>query len=270
MTDIDAAEVSAVASTGSDLVVTLADSVGVVQLRRPPANHFDEDVVGRIVDAARELDEDKRCRVLVLASEGKHFCAGADFRAGGGFDGDRVVAAGRLYRRALQLFDIRTPIIAAVQGGAVGGGLGLACAADFRVVDEGSWFAANFVRLGFHQGFGLSVTLPDLVGRQVAADMMLTGRRVGGAEAVRVGLADRLAEPGGQRTVALAWAGMIAAGAPLAVRSIRATLRADLAARVRDALEHELAEQAVLWQTRDSDEGIAASLERRDPVFLGE
>jgi len=251
-----------------DLSVTVEDGVGLVELRRPPANYFDEVLVGRIVDAARALDDDPRCRAIVLASAGRHFCAGADF--GGEFAGDRVAAARRLYRRAVQLFDIETPIIAAVRGAAVGGGLGLACAADFRVADPDTRFVANFALLGFHQGFGLSVTLPDLVGRQVATDMLLTGRKVGGDEAVHIGLADRLAEPGRQREKALAWARSVAAAAPLAVRSIRATLRADLRQRVAAAIEHELAEQARLWTTNDAAEGIAASLARRTPVFRGE
>ncbi|MBB2914373.1 enoyl-CoA hydratase/carnithine racemase [Streptosporangium becharense] len=253
-----------------DLSVTVEGGVGLVEMRRPPANFFDEHLIGRIVDAARELDGTGECRVLVLASAGKHFCAGADFGEGGGFDSDRVAVSERLYRRAAQLFEIRIPIIAAVQGAAVGGGLGLACAADFRVADVNSRFVANFALLGFHQGFGLSVTLPDIVGRQAAAGMLLTGRPVRGQEACRIGLADRLAEPGRQREQALAWAGELAAAAPLAVRSIRSTLRADLARRVREALEHELAEQSRLWATGDCAEGIAASLERRPPVFRGE
>ncbi len=205
----------------------------------------------------------------MLCSEGKHFCAGADLGAGGGFDEDRATAAERLYRAAARLFTVRTPMIAAVQGSAVGGGLGLACAADFRVADPASRFVANFALLGFHQGFGLSVTLPEIVGQQAAADMLYTGRRIGGEEAHRIGLADRLAEPGTQCEVAVAWARTIAAAAPLAVASIRATLRAGLADRVRAALEHELAEQARLWATEDSAEGVAASLERRTPVFRG-
>lgn len=253
----------------TDLSVTVRDGVAVLELRRPPANHFDEPLIGAVVDAASALDDDRGCRVIVLASEGKHFCAGADF-GGGDFARDRVTAAARLYRRAAALFEVRTPMVAAVQGSAVGGGLGLACAADFRVAEPATRFVANFARLGFHQGFGLSVTLPELVGRQAATDLLLTGRRVGGEEAVRLGLADRLAEPGQVRDVALAYAHQIAAAAPLAVRSIRATLRADLAARVRKALEHELAEQEVLWATRDSTEGIEASLQRRQPVFRGE
>ncbi len=251
-----------------DLSVTMEDGIALLEIQRPPANHFDEALIGRIVDAAFALDDDPACRVILLASEGKHFCAGADF-GGGDFAADHVAAAERLYRRAVQLFDVRTPIVAAVQGTAVGGGLGLACAADFRVAEPATRFMANFAKLGFHQGFGLSVTLPELIGRQKATDLMLTARRVGGEEAYRIGLADRLAEPGMVRATARALACEIAASAPLAIRSMRATLRGDLADRVRRALDHELAEQKVHWATRDAAEGIAASLARRAPVFTG-
>jgi len=252
-----------------DVSVSIRDGIALLEMRRPPDNHFDELLIGRLVDAATALDDDPACRVIVLASEGKHFCAGADFRTGG-FADDRVAAARRLYSRAAPLFAVGTPMIAAVQGTAVGGGLGLACAADFRVAERSTRFVANFAQLGFSQGFALSVTLPELVGRQVAGDMLLTGRRVGGEEAVAVGLADRLAEPGRLRATALEWARSIAAAAPLAVRSMRATLRGDLPSRIRQALEHELAEQTALWKTRDCAEGIAASLQRRAPVFHGE
>ncbi|MEU8236525.1 enoyl-CoA hydratase/isomerase family protein [Actinoplanes sp. NPDC048967] len=252
-----------------DVAVSVTDGIGLLELRRPPNNHIDAELIGRLADAAGALDEDAGCRVIVLASEGKNFCGGADLGSAE-FAVDMVVAAEGLYRRAARLFEVRTPIIAAVQGTAVGGGLGLACAADFRVAEPSTRFVANFARLGFHQGFGLSVTLPELVGRQLATDLLLTARRVGGEEAVAIGLADRLAEPGRVRETARQWARSIAAAAPLAVRSIRATLRGDLPQRVRRAMEHELAEQAALWRTRDSGEGIAASLQRRAPVFRGE
>jgi enoyl-CoA hydratase/carnithine racemase len=254
--------------TSADLSVSVADGVAMLEMRRPPANHVDESLLGRIVEAALALDDDAGCRAIVLASEGKHFCAGADL-GDDHFVRDRAAAALGLYRWAVKLFEVRTPVIAAVQGSAVGGGLGLACAADFRVAEASTRFVANFARLGFHQGFGLSVTLPELVGRQAAADMLLTARRVGGEEAVRLGLADRLAEPGRVRRAARDLALQIAASAPLAVRSMRATLRGDLAGRVRDALEHELAEQKIHWATPDAAEGIAASLARRTPNFTG-
>lgn len=251
-----------------DLAVEVTDGVALLELRRPPANHVDERVLSALADTALALDDDPRCRVILLASEGKHFCGGANLGEGE-FVSDRAAAAEGLYRQAIRLFQVRTPIVAAVQGSAVGGGLGLACAADFRVAEPGTRFVANFARLGFHQGFALSVTLPELVGRQFAADMLLTARRVGGEEAYRKGLADRLAEPGLLRETARALALQIAGTAPLAVRSIRSTLRTDLTERIKQALDHELAEQKILWATADSTEGVAASLERREPVFRG-
>ncbi|GAA2568797.1 enoyl-CoA hydratase/isomerase family protein [Winogradskya consettensis] len=252
-----------------ELSVSVGAGVALVEIRRAPNNHFDERLIGELVEATGTLGEDPGCRVIVLASQGRHFCAGADF-ATADFAGDPASAAGRLYRRAAPLFEVRVPMIAAVQGTAVGGGLGLACVADFRVAEAATRFVANFARLGFPQGFGLSVTLPRLVGPQLAGDMLLTGRRVGGEEAVAAGLADRLAAPGTVRETAMEWARSFAVAAPLAVRSMRESLRGDLPQRARAAMEHELAEQAKLWQTRDSAEGIAASLQRREPIFRGE
>ena len=252
----------------SPVEVVLSDHVATVELRRPPANYFDEHLIGTLVHTLGELDEDPACRAVVLCSQGKHFCAGADFGSGG-FADDRATTARRLYRLAAGLFETRTPIIAAVQGAAVGGGLGLACAADFRVADAQARFVANFSLLGFHHGFGLSVTLPALLGTQHAADLLYRGGTLRGERAVEVGLADRLCAPGEQRLEALRWAREIAAAAPLAVASIRETLRRPLAERVHAALERELAEQSRLWQTDDSAEGIAAASERRRPAFTG-
>ncbi|MYQ69056.1 enoyl-CoA hydratase/isomerase family protein [Streptomyces sp. SID4950] len=248
--------------------VDLAGGVGVVELRRPPANFFDEPLVRALADTLTALGRDPQCRVIVLCSQGKHFCAGADFADGGDFTPEsRADTSRRLYQQAVRIFRAPKPVVAAVQGGAIGGGLGLACAADFRVAEPGSRFAANFSQLGFHPGFGLSVTLPRVIGAQRAADLFYTGRRIGGAEAVDIGLADRLAEPGSVRTTAMEWAQDIARAAPLAVLSIRATLRAGLADAVEKAVVHELAEQQRLWATEDSTEGIAAGQARRPPRF---
>jgi 2-(1,2-epoxy-1,2-dihydrophenyl)acetyl-CoA isomerase len=251
------------------LRIEVTDFVAVVEVNRPPANHFDLPTMTALADALDELDADPACRVVVLASVGKHFCAGLDFAALS--DGeDATLAAQAFYAQATRLFEAQTPIVAAVQGSAVGGGLGLACAADFRVADVNSRFVANFAKLGIHHGFALSVSLPAIVGQQAASDMLLTGRRITGERALQIGLADRLSEPGEQRAMALVLANEIAASAPLAVRSIRQTMRAGLADRVRAALVRELAEQRALLQTGDAGEGIAASLARRAPVFTGE
>ncbi|HVC67669.1 MAG TPA: enoyl-CoA hydratase/isomerase family protein, partial [Acidimicrobiales bacterium] len=155
-----------------------------------------------------------------------------------------------------------------VQGSAVGGGLGLALAADFRVAAPTSRFAANFARLGFHQGFGISLTLPAVVGRQRALELLTTGRRVEGAEALGIGLCDRLDED--PRAGAHVLAEQLAGSAPLAVRAIRRTLRADILHGFVAMVDHERAEQLRLMGTADFREGIAASLARRPPRFRGE
>lgn len=250
----------------SEVTVTVDDAhVAIVEIHRPPANYFDAALIGALGDAYEALDADPACRAMVLCSEGRHFCAGANFGAAS----NAAEEPRSLYRQALRLFAAETPVVAAVQGAAVGGGLGLALSADFRVASPGSRFSANFARLGFHHGFGLSVTLPALAGQQTALELLLTGRRVPGAQAHALGLCDRLAEDGEVRRGAHAFAAELARSAPLAVRSIRATLRAGLLARLEEALEHEAAEQDRLRLSEDFREGVAASLERREPRFHG-
>jgi len=252
----------------SDVTVTLGeDFVATVELHRPPDNYFDRALIRALADAYQALDADPRCRAIVLCSEGKHFCAGANLSSGGG-DGLEG-GPGSLYREAVRLFEAVTPVVAAVQGAAVGGGLGLACSADFRVGCPQARFAANFARLGFHHGFGLSVTLPAIVGPQHSLELLYTGRRIGGDEAARIGLCDRLVPAAEVREAAHALAAEIASSAPLAVRSIRDTMRGDLAGRVRSATDREAAEQNRLRETADWREGVAAMAQRRPPRFEG-
>jgi 2-(1,2-epoxy-1,2-dihydrophenyl)acetyl-CoA isomerase len=214
------------------------DFVATVQIGRPPDNFFDAGLIASLADAWAWLDGQPEFRAAVLCSAGTHFCAGADFTGRSGRPG--MDGARELYAAAARLFEARTPVVAAVQGAAVGGGLGLACAADFRVASPQTRFRANFARLGLHHGFALTVTLPAIIGEQHALDLLCTGRRVGGEEAARIGLADRLAHAEGLRAAAQELAAEIAACAPLAVRSIRETMRGTLADRARAAMDREL------------------------------
>jgi len=239
------------------------DFVATVEMCRGPNNFFNAAVIGEMADAYERLDADDRCRAIVLCSEGKHFCAGAEL--GGG----RELGAGDLYREGLRLFAAGLPVVAAVQGAAVGGGLGLALSADFRVASAESRFTANFARLGFHQGFGISVTLRDAVGQQAATELLLTGKRIDGDAAKAIGLVDRLVATDEIRGAAHALALELAASAPLAVRAVRATLREGLVERVRGAMAHEREEQDRLAATADFREGVRASTERREPRFTG-
>jgi enoyl-CoA hydratase/carnithine racemase len=252
----------------SGVTLELLDGhVAVVEMHDPPANFFDRDVLAAVADAGERAAADG-ARAIVLCSEGKHFCAGASLADASGALDPRASAAA-VYEQAARIFRLDVPVVAAVQGAAVGGGLGLACAADLRVAGPTARFEANFARLGFHCGFALSLTLPRIVGHPAAERMLLTGRPMRAEEALTLGLADRVAEAGQERDVALALAAELAGAAPLAVRSMRRTLRADLLERLDAALRHELDEQERLWQTADAAAGITASLERRDPVFLG-
>lgn len=248
-----------------DVSVEIADDhVATLTIRRPPDNYFDFELIRSIADAYADLDADPACRAIVLAAEGKHFCAGANFARR-----EAGETPGNLYDEAVRLFGAATPVVAAVQGAAIGGGLGLAMSADFRVGTADTRMAANFARLGFHQGFGLSVTLPLVVGHQKALELLYTGRRVPGEECAAIGLLDRLVAPADLAATAHALAAEVALSAPLAVVSIRRTMRGHLAQAVRDATDHEGAEQDRLRRTADFAEGIRATAERRPPRFEG-
>ena len=211
----------------------------------------------------------------MLCSQGKAFCAGANFGTGqddGSGSGDFTEegfqnTTGKLYQAGVRLFRGNKPIVGAIQGAAIGGGLGLSLVPDFRVAAPEARFGANFVKLGIHQGFGISVTLPRLIGQQAAHKMLLTGRRSSGTEALQMGLVDELVPLEKLRQAAHDLAAEIAANAPLAVRSVRATLRAELADAVAQTTEHELAEQQRLRATQDAYEGIRAVAERRPGNF---
>jgi len=251
-------------SSEQAVTVDLTDHVATVEIHRPPHNWFDIDVISLLADSILGLDDEPACRAVVLCSEGKNFCAGADLSGS-----DLLDSTARLYQEAARIFSNRKPIVAAVQGAAVGGGLGLALSADFRVATPETRFSCNFARLGFHQGFGISVTLPAVVGQQHALELMYTAADVRGEEAVRIGLADRLVTADELRAAALAFAGEIAASAPLALLAIRETMRGDLAERVQAATAREHGEQQRLRTTDDFAEGVAAVAERRAPEFKG-
>lgn len=256
--------------------------VALVEIRRPPHNFFDFSLIQQIADAFDALDQDSSCRAIVLAAQGKSFCAGANFSAGAADavgsseDADtddpteRFRRSGQqLYTEATRLFSNRKPIVGAIQGAAIGGGLGLAMVPDFRICTPEARFSANFSLLGFHHGFGLSATLPRIVGNQRAALMLYTGRRIKGDEAVEWGLAEQCVPLDQVRQAATALAAEIAGTAPLALAAIRATMRQGLADAVKAATDRELQEQAKLMKTSDFQEGIKSTAERRTPNFTG-
>jgi enoyl-CoA hydratase/carnithine racemase len=256
-----------------EIGVSFDGPVATVEMRRPPHNFFDAVLIAELGEAFERLDADPDCRSVVLCAEGRSFCAGADFskRMDTGTVAESARSGGgrHLYKEAGRLFRAKKPSVGAIHGAAVGGGLGLALVPDFRVTCAEARFSANFNRLGFHPGFGLTVTLPRLVGAQLAALLFYTGRRIPGDEAVRIGLADLLVPQDEVRSVAQALALEIAQSAPLAVLSTRETLRRGLADAIDAATERELVEQDWLRRTEDFQEGIKAMADRRLPNFRG-
>lgn len=254
-----------------DVAVSLDGPVATVEMRRPPHNFFSIPLLQHLADTFEELEADRRCHSIVLAAQGTAFCAGADFSNRDTTPPQRSPRAiNPLYFEAIRLFSCRKPVVAAVHGSAVGGGLGLALVADFRITCAQARFSANFNRLGFHPGFGLSVTLPRLVGPQQAALLFYTGRRIGGEEAVAIGLADMLVAQDQVRTEAARLAREIAISAPIAVQSTRDSLRQGLVEQIRSAVARESAAQNAQFLSADFREGVAAMAARREPQFKGE
>jgi enoyl-CoA hydratase/carnithine racemase len=224
-----------------------------------------------IADQLDVIDANPAIRCTVLAAEGKVFCAGANLAGDEDLTGaDGMDSISRLYFQAKRLFARKKPMVAAVHGAAVGAGLGLALTADFRVAGPATRFSANFTRLGFHPGFGLTHTLPRLIGAQHAAWMMLSSDRVKPDTALAWGLADRLAGDADVLAEAHRMAAEIAENAPLATVAVRATLTSGMADALSAALAHEHAEQTTLKATTDYAEGVASVFERRAANFTGQ
>jgi len=263
----------------TDIAIEKHGHVGSIEIQRPPLNFFDISLINQIADALEEFDRDVEIRSSVLAAQGKAFCAGANFndparqeqeaRAAKGDPTDSLGQINHLYVQAVRIFRNKKPIVAAVHGAAIGGGLGLAVAADFRVTCPEARFSANFTKLGFHPGFGLTATLPELVGKNNAELIFYTSRRVTGEEATRMGLANVCVPQDQVRAEAMKLAQEIAECSPLGLLSTRATMRAGLADRVMVATNHELAEQTRLRATDDFKEGVKATEERRVANFRG-
>ena len=252
-----------------EITISKSGHVATITIDRPANNHVSVELMRDLADILENLDGDSEVRAVVLASAGKAFCAGADLVSSDGIANNGMGGINALYDQAVRLFSIETPIVAAVQGAAVGAGLGLALVADFRVAAPEARFAANFVKLGFHPGFGLTHTLPRLIGEQRAALMFLTGRRVKAEEGLAWGLVDEVAPLHKLLEAAQTLAAEIAENAPLAVVATRKTLRGQLAAAVREQTNHEHGQQTILRATDDFAEGVRSVQERRPGNFTG-
>jgi len=254
--------------TDKEIIFSLEDYTAYIKINRPPHNFFDTKLISQIADILEAMDKEKQCRSIILFSEGKNFCAGADFSKSN-FTNEENIYEG-LYKQAIRLFRTNKPIIALIQGAAIGGGLGVALSADFRVTCKEARFSANFGKLGFHQGFGTTITLPRVIGNQKAKLMLLTSKRISGDEAYNIGLVDYLVERSELINKAQELSNEINSCGPLGIRAIRKTLNKGLVEEIEEIVKLEAREQNILRDTKDFKEGINASINRKQPVFKEE
>ncbi|MFC5995605.1 enoyl-CoA hydratase/isomerase family protein [Pseudonocardia hispaniensis] len=259
----------------SDAVLLTEPGPGLrlVTLNRPAVrNAMTAELTAAWVDAIEAVRCDDEARVLVVTGAGNTFCAGADLSwldqgAAGDVTPDRL--RDRMlpfYRSWLAPRELAIPVVAAVNGPAIGAGLCLALACDLRYAGPDTVFSAPFIHLGTHGGMGATWLLPEAVGVARARDMLYTGREVGGQRAVEWGLATDVGDDA--LALALQAAERIARAAPIATRLTKAGLERSVAG-LAEALQWEALAQPVTMATADLHEGVQARRERRPPRFTG-
>ena len=259
------------------VLLAITDGVAVVTLNRPDKlNAFAGDMRERLVETLDRVAAKREARVLVITGAGKGFCSGgdvqhmvdlksrhADFEALA-----PLLDVGRAIVTRLAAFEI--PVIAAVNGVAAGAGCNLALACDLRLASSEARFGETFVRIGLHPDWGGTHHLPRLAGRAAALDLCWTGDLIGADDALRLGLVERVYparefEKGWREYVT-----RLAAGPATSVRAIKRTLLASRHATLEQCLDLESAAQAACWASADSDEGLAAFVEKRAASFGAE
>jgi enoyl-CoA hydratase len=243
--------------------------VTILTLRRPEVlNALDRPLLASLLGTLRTIGDDATARAVVLTGTGRAFMAGADVRlmaAAPPADFRRFVADIQELTRVIRASPI--PVIAAVNGIAVGAGCEIACACDIRLASASAVFGFPEARMGLTVTSGASWLLPRLVGRGQARRLLFTGELVTAAEAQRIGLADQVHEPAGLLPAAVALAQRLAASEPLALRLSRSLLDAAEEESLESVLRHEAeAIQSCLTEGQ-AREGLRAFLEKREPAY---
>jgi enoyl-CoA hydratase/carnithine racemase len=255
-----------------DILLDIEEGVGTVTLNRPDRlNTLTIPTVGHLVDALAEMAATDDVRVVVLAGNGRRFCAGADQAEMVERDPQAWEPIVRRYLDPVRaIVSMDKPVIAALHGDAVGGGLGLALACDFRIAAEGIRLGAPFTPIGL-AGCDMSAGwfLPRLVGLGMASDLMFTGRLVEAGEALEIGLVHRVVPKEKFEGEVSALARQLAAGAPIAHRWTKRAIHRSLGVDMDAEFEFEIFAQVQCIQSEDHREGVRAFKEKRVPVFRG-
>jgi len=249
------------------------DGIGFITLNRGDnRNSMTPELLADFSDRLAEARADVEARAIVITGKGSCFSAGADFKSNlQGVASDRLPSerSYAMYEPFLRVLDVEVPVIAAMNGHAVGGGFGLSLLCDLRIANRDAKLGANFAKLGLHPGMAISYLLPRLVGMERASELLFTGRLLRGSEAHEIGLVLD-AVPGDQvQSRSLELARSIADAAPLMVRTTKRTLRQLAGLDVRGAARFEALAQAESIVTADAAEGMSALLSKRPPNFTG-
>ena len=249
---------------------TVEGPVALLELNRPPVNALNGELALAISEALREA-ANPSVRALVLAGKGKHFAAGADiarFVESFDTDGDEEMAS-ELAGTILELESMPKPTIAAISGAALGGGLELAMGADFRYMADDARVGQPEILLGIIPGAGGTQRLPRIVGYQRAKEMNLSGRHVNAAEALEIGLADRVVPADQLIATAMEDAAKWAEGPTAGYGAVKRSMNGGWGRPIEDALDHERRVFNDVFRTADAKEGITAFLDKRQADFKG-
>ena len=247
------------------------EGIGYLTLNRPEVgNAFNEEMMDEIRDALSLVDEDEDIRVLIITGAGKVFQAGADVAELGTMKPIEYLRWNKkLVSIDTDLENLRQPVIAAINGAAMGGGLGLAIACTLSVIAESAKMAIPEVKLGVIGGSGLIHRLPRLIGKGRAAELLLTGGAIDAHEAYGIGLVNEVVPDGEVVTAAERLARKIAANAPIAIEMTKNALETGIDLPVEHATRISRKNCAICFSTEDMKEGMDAFLEKRTPNFKG-
>lgn len=239
-----------------------------VTLNRPHAlNALNDELKYELIDALQKLDKDENIKVIILTGAGRAFCAGGDIQTFKKRSDDFKAKGGspEYYSNILgeTLFNISKPIIAAINGPAVGGGLSIAIACDIRIASEKAIFSAAYVLIGATPEIGSSYILPRLIGPSKAYELVFTGKKIDSSEAERIGLVNKVVPEGQLKKTAYETAKEIASLPPVAIRLAKKALRHGMESTLTQALDYETHLMTYCFGTHEHNEAITALLNRQ-------